>query len=56
VGRSVRAGRPVRVDYFLTKPGKGLIPMMQELCDWGSEQFGIVGTLKQPGGKMRREP
>ena len=48
VDRKVTAVVPPRVDYSLTPAGAQLIPTMQELCDWGSRQFGIKGTLAQP--------
>jgi DNA-binding HxlR family transcriptional regulator len=48
VSREVTPTKPPRVDYSLTSAGWQLIPTMQILCDWGSEQFGIKGTLKQP--------
>ena len=48
VSRAVRPTKPPRVDYSLTSSGRELIPTMQVLCDWGSEQFGIKGTLHQP--------
>ncbi len=54
VGRSVRPTKPPRVDYFLTDSGKELIEPMQQLCDWGSKQFGIKGTLHQPRRKSTR--
>jgi DNA-binding HxlR family transcriptional regulator len=50
VARTVHPTNPPRVDYSLTPAGRRLVPLLQELCDWGSEQFGIVGTLHQPGG------
>jgi HxlR-like helix-turn-helix len=39
---------PRQVTYFLSKPGEQLIPMMQDLCDWGSEHFGIEPTMRRP--------
>jgi len=48
VARAVTPSIPPRVDYSLTPAGKALIPTMQQLCDWGSEQFGIKPTMKQP--------
>ena len=51
VSRTVRPTKPPRVDYSLTPAGRELIPMMQELCEWGTGQFGIKGTLHQPARK-----
>jgi DNA-binding HxlR family transcriptional regulator len=48
ISRSVRPTVPPRVDYSLTASGRALIPTMQQLCDWGTQQFGINGTLHQP--------
>jgi DNA-binding HxlR family transcriptional regulator len=48
VSRTVHPTNPPRVDYALTPAGQRLVPMLQQLCDWGSAQFGIVGTLHQP--------
>jgi DNA-binding HxlR family transcriptional regulator len=48
VARTVKPTNPPRVDYSLTGAGESLIPMLQKLCDWGTAQFGIQGTLKQP--------
>jgi DNA-binding HxlR family transcriptional regulator len=60
LSREVTPTKPPRVDYSLTTAGWQLIPTMQILCDWGSEQFGIKGTLKQPkrlnSSRGRNEP
>ena len=48
ISRAVTPTIPPRVDYSLTPAGKSLIPMMQELCDWGSHQFRIKPNLPQP--------
>jgi DNA-binding HxlR family transcriptional regulator len=45
VARKVHPTRPPRVDYSLTAAGEKLVPMMQQLCDWGSAQFKIKPTL-----------
>jgi DNA-binding HxlR family transcriptional regulator len=50
VARAVRATTPPHVDYSLTAAGRELIAPMQQLCDWGSKQFGIKGSLHQPRG------
>jgi DNA-binding HxlR family transcriptional regulator len=48
VVRTVSATKLKRVEYSLSEAGRALIPLMQQLCDWGSEQYGIKGTLHQP--------
>jgi len=56
VSRTVHPTNPPRVDYSLTPAGRRLVPLLQQLCDWGSEQFGIVGTLHQPGSGRSAGP
>ena len=48
LARAATSTVPPRVEYSLTSAGKKLIPPMQKLCDWGSRQFGIEPSLKQP--------
>lgn len=36
---------PPRVDYSLTPAGKELIPIMEAMCQWGSEHLGVPPTL-----------
>jgi DNA-binding HxlR family transcriptional regulator len=48
LARKVNRVVPPQVTYFLNKPGEQLIPLMQELCDWGSEHFGIEPTMRRP--------
>lgn len=48
ITRTVHPTNPPRVDYRLTPAGETLIPALQQLCDWGTRQFGIKGTLHQP--------
>ncbi len=38
---------PPQVTYSLSAAGKKLVPMMEELCDWGSQHFGIEPTLRR---------
>jgi len=45
--REVRA-LPPKVTYSLSPAGQTLIPVLQDLCDWGSKQFGIKPNLPQP--------
>ena len=39
---------PPKVTYLLNKEGEKLIPMMSDLCDWGSKHFGIKPNLPRP--------
>ena len=40
VKRKVYAQVPPKVEYSLTETGKSLIPILDQLCDWGSEHMG----------------
>jgi DNA-binding HxlR family transcriptional regulator len=55
ITRTVTPTRPPRTDYALSRRGELLIPTMQELCDWGSVQFGIQPSLRQPRGNRKSE-
>lgn len=48
LSRKVTPVVPPQVTYSLSKPGEELIPLMQSLCDWGSEHFGIEPTMRMP--------
>lgn len=48
LARKVTRVVPPQVTYSLNKPGEQLIPLMQELCDWGSAHFGIQPTMRRP--------
>jgi DNA-binding HxlR family transcriptional regulator len=45
VVRSVLASVPPQVTYSLDEAGKKLVPMMESLCDWGSEHFNMEPSL-----------
>ena len=45
VSRTVVPNSPPRVTYALSAAGERLIPMLEELCDWGSKQFGMTPNL-----------
>ena len=47
VRRTSDGAVPARVDYYLSPAGKKLIPEMERLCEWGSQHFGIIPTLKR---------
>jgi len=40
VKRKVYAQVPPKVEYSLTETGKSLMPILDQLCDWGSEHMG----------------
>jgi DNA-binding HxlR family transcriptional regulator len=48
ISRTVTAGAPPKVSYSLTAAGLELVKLMQGLCDWGSEHFGIRPTMGTP--------
>jgi len=37
---------PPKVSYALSNAGQGLVPLMEDLCGWGSKHFGIEPTLR----------
>src|SRR6266481_9125684 len=45
--REVRSSPP-KVTYSLSPAGQTLIPVLKDLCDWGSKQFGIKPNLPRP--------
>jgi DNA-binding HxlR family transcriptional regulator len=45
VSRTVVPSSPPKVTYSLSPSGQILIPLLQDLCDWGSKQFGIKPNL-----------
>jgi DNA-binding HxlR family transcriptional regulator len=40
VNRKVYAQVPPKVEYSLTEKAQTLIPILDDLCDWGSEHMG----------------
>jgi DNA-binding HxlR family transcriptional regulator len=42
-------GCPVQatITYLLSRSGKKLGPLMEDLCRWGSKHFGIEPTLSR---------
>jgi DNA-binding HxlR family transcriptional regulator len=36
---------PPKVTYSLSPAGQTLIPLLEDLCEWGSRQFGIKPNL-----------
>jgi len=45
VKRKVKPSSPPQVTYFLSEAGDELIPMMSELCHWGTRHLGIPPNL-----------
>jgi DNA-binding HxlR family transcriptional regulator len=40
ITRKVYAQVPPKVEYSLTELGKSLMPILDQLCEWGSEHMG----------------
>ena len=40
IARKVYAEVPPKVEYSLTETGKSLMPILDQLCDWGYEHMG----------------
>ncbi len=47
IERRVTATVPPAVTYSLSEAGAALVPLMEQLCDWGSRQYGIEPTLRR---------
>jgi DNA-binding HxlR family transcriptional regulator len=45
ISRTIVASSPPRVTYSLSASGQTLIPLLEDLCNWGSKQFGIKPNL-----------
>jgi DNA-binding HxlR family transcriptional regulator len=45
ISRTAVPSAPPKVTYALSPSGQNLIPLLQDLCDWGSKQFGITPNL-----------
>jgi DNA-binding HxlR family transcriptional regulator len=45
IDRTAEESSPPKVTYSLSASGKKLIPLLEDLCDWGSKQFGITPNL-----------
>jgi len=45
IHRKTKATNPPQVTYSLTSAGRELIPMMAELCHWGTRHLGIPPNL-----------
>src|SRR3954468_1883329 len=54
--RKIYAEVPPRVEYFLTKEGKTLVPMLKEIAAWGKymgKKYGEMKEVKMPEKKIR---
>jgi DNA-binding HxlR family transcriptional regulator len=50
IQRHVSGSVPPAVTYSLNAEGRKLIPLMENLCDWGSKHFNIKPSLpRRPG-------
>jgi DNA-binding HxlR family transcriptional regulator len=49
--RQATGSVPPQVSYSLDAEGQKLVPMMESLCDWGSEHFGLKPNLPRNPGK-----
>ncbi|MEM9092472.1 MAG: helix-turn-helix domain-containing protein [Cyanobacteria bacterium P01_F01_bin.53] len=54
IRRETYGERPPRVEYFLTKKGRSLQPLVELMCDWGKGQLSgfEFGILKLAGLKV----
>jgi DNA-binding HxlR family transcriptional regulator len=49
--RSVAHSSPPQVTYSLNAAGQKLVPLMEDLCGWGSAHFGIKPNLPRHDSK-----
>lgn len=45
IQRKIKSCVPPQVTYYLSKAGAELVPMMTELCHWGTRHLGIPPNL-----------
>src|SRR6202165_3951870 len=45
VTRTAARSSPPKAPYSLSPSGQTLVPLLEDLCDWGSKQFGIKPNL-----------
>ena len=45
---------PPAVSYALNAEGEKLVPIMEELCEWGSKHFGMKPSLQRPQARAKR--
>jgi DNA-binding HxlR family transcriptional regulator len=56
VNRTAVPSSPPKVTYSLSSSGAKLIPMLEDLCDWGSKQFGIKPNLPRNPASAKNHP
>jgi DNA-binding HxlR family transcriptional regulator len=55
VRRKKTADVPPKVTYSLNRAGQKLVPLMEDMCGWGSKHFGLKPTLtRAPGRRGQR--
>src|SRR5438105_5590664 len=45
IQRKIKASTPPQVTYYLSKAGDDLIPMLTDMCHWGTRHLGIPPNL-----------
>ena len=50
--RRTSAAVPPAVTYFLNAEGERLVPLLESLCDWGSEHFHMKPNLPRHAAPM----
>ena len=45
IQRKIKASTPPQVTYYLSKAGDDLIPLLTEMCHWGTRHLGIPPNL-----------
>jgi DNA-binding HxlR family transcriptional regulator len=45
IQRKIKPSTPPQVTYYLSKAGDDLIPMMTDMCHWGTRHLGIPPNL-----------
>jgi DNA-binding HxlR family transcriptional regulator len=52
IHREVTPAVPPRVTYSLNAEGRRLVPLMESLCHWGSQHFGIKPNLPRAPSRI----
>jgi len=45
IQRKIKPSTPPQVTYYLSKAGDDLIPMLTDMCHWGTRHLGIPPNL-----------
>jgi DNA-binding HxlR family transcriptional regulator len=56
IQRKIKPSVPPQVTYYLSKAGDELVPMMTELCHWGTRHLGIPPNLPMIRRAASRNP